>query len=125
MVFNPFPADKNVFIPRIHWIKFLKISCPHWIQNPICYLSTLNSFYYHDLTDSNRGNMQQLITFLLFKIKKTGQQQTCSEIKDLQEYIKIYFYTYRGYQDIDLITKIFQKMLKNFEKKLWINILFT
>ena len=38
--------------PHVHWIRFLKIPCPHWIQSPICYLSTLDSFYYRDLTQT-------------------------------------------------------------------------
>ena len=35
--------------------------------------------------------MQQLITFLLFKIKSNGQRQKCSGIKDLQKCVKIFF----------------------------------
>ena len=52
--------------------------------------------------------MQQLITFLLFKIKNNGQQQKCSGIKDLQKYVTIFFYTCRGYQDSDFIKKKLQ-----------------
>ena len=50
--------------------------------------------------------MQQLITFLLFKIKNNGQRQ---KIKDLQKYVKIFLYTYRDYQDIDFIKKFFSE----------------
>ena len=61
--------------------------------------------------------MQQLITFLLFKIKNNGQQQKCSGIKDLQRYVKIFLYL-TGYQDIDFIMKIFLKKVEKCCKKM-------
>ena len=68
--------------------------------------------------------MQQLITFLLFKIKKRSTAKVFRDKRSTKIYINI-FYTYRGYQDIDFITKFFPKMLQNVVKKLRVNILFT
>ena len=62
--------------------------------------------------------MQQLITFLLFKIKNNGQRQKCSGIKDLQKYVKIFVIPIRGYQDIDFIKKIFPKNVEKCCRKM-------
>ena len=35
--------------------------------------------------------MQQLLTFLLFKIKNNDQRQKCSGIKNLQKYVTIFY----------------------------------
>ena len=56
-------------------------------------------------------------TALLFKIKNNGQRQKCSGIKDLQKYVNNIFYTYRGYQDIDFIKKMFLKNVAKLCKK--------
>ena len=56
--------------------------------------------------------MQQLITFLLFKIKKQWSMATVVRDKRSTKDVTIFLYTYRGYRDIDFIKKFVRKKLK-------------